>query len=225
MDELRNAKILGGIGALLTLIGVIPTIGWLFGIIGFILVLIAVKYIADAAKEKSIMNNYLYFFILSIISLIIPLIILLYTFQSVGGISYFMEFQNMTDPLAIWEYIQPVLMGAIGAFVALWVILLISAIFLKKSYDKIGDVTKVKWFKTTGFIFLIGAATLIIVIGFFIVLIGIILEIVAFFSLPDELPKAAGGEKKEPDRRCPNCGRAIPMDAKVCPYCAKKFEE
>ena len=33
-----------------------------------------------------------------------------------------------------------------------------------------------------------------------------------------------GGEKKEPDRRCPNCGRAIPMDAKACPYCAKKFE-
>jgi len=34
-----------------------------------------------------------------------------------------------------------------------------------------------------------------------------------------------GGEKKEPDRRCPNCGRAIPMDAKACSYCAKKFEE
>ena len=33
-----------------------------------------------------------------------------------------------------------------------------------------------------------------------------------------------GGEKKEPDRRCPGCGRAIPVDAKACPYCAKKFE-
>ena len=32
--------------------------------------------------------------------------------------------------------------------------------------------------------------------------------------------KAAGG-----DRRCPNCGRTIPMDARACPYCAKKFEE
>lgn len=35
-----------------------------------------------------------------------------------------------------------------------------------------------------------------------------------------------GGEKPaEPDRKCPNCGRPIPMDAKVCPYCAKKFDE
>jgi hypothetical protein len=24
-------------------------------------------------------------------------------------------------------------------------------------------------------------------------------------------------------RRCPNCGRPIPMDALICPYCTKKF--
>ena len=27
------------------------------------------------------------------------------------------------------------------------------------------------------------------------------------------------------DRKCPNCGRPIPMDAQVCPYCAKKFKD
>jgi len=34
-----------------------------------------------------------------------------------------------------------------------------------------------------------------------------------------------GGEKKEPDRRCPNCGRIIPFVARTCPYCSKKFED
>jgi hypothetical protein len=34
-----------------------------------------------------------------------------------------------------------------------------------------------------------------------------------------------GGEKKEIDRRCPNCGRVIPLDAKICPYCKKDFEK
>ena len=33
------------------------------------------------------------------------------------------------------------------------------------------------------------------------------------------------GEKTPPSRHCPNCGRAIPEDARVCPYCNKKFEE
>jgi len=31
--------------------------------------------------------------------------------------------------------------------------------------------------------------------------------------------------KQEPDRICPDCARAIPFNAKVCPYCGKKFEE
>jgi rRNA maturation endonuclease Nob1 len=33
-------------------------------------------------------------------------------------------------------------------------------------------------------------------------------------------------ENKEipPHRRCPECGRVIPDDAKLCPYCGKKFK-
>lgn len=27
------------------------------------------------------------------------------------------------------------------------------------------------------------------------------------------------------NRRCPECGRIIPFDAKICPYCKKDFEE
>ena len=36
-----------------------------------------------------------------------------------------------------------------------------------------------------------------------------------------------GGKKESmaSDRRCPECGRTIPEDAKVCPYCGKKFGE
>ena len=30
--------------------------------------------------------------------------------------------------------------------------------------------------------------------------------------------------KVHPDRRCPNCGRVIPWEAKVCPYCTKIFD-
>jgi len=27
------------------------------------------------------------------------------------------------------------------------------------------------------------------------------------------------------ERRCPECGRVIPFDARMCPYCGKKFKE
>ena len=29
---------------------------------------------------------------------------------------------------------------------------------------------------------------------------------------------------KNEDRRCPNCGRIIPFDSILCPYCGKRFE-
>ena len=29
---------------------------------------------------------------------------------------------------------------------------------------------------------------------------------------------------KKSDRRCPNCGRVIPEDSEICPYCGKKFD-
>jgi len=36
------------------------------------------------------------------------------------------------------------------------------------------------------------------------------------------IPMGANAEKS--NRRCPNCGRHIPEDANVCPYCGKRFE-
>lgn len=191
MSVLSNAKIMGGVGALLTLIGIlIPTFGFIIGIVGFILVIIAVKYISNETKDKSIFNNFLYFFIVAIIAIVVAGVILVITFLEAGGMSYIRELQNLaySDPIDVWNVIQPLLTGILVALVVLWILMIVSAIFLRKSYDKIGEFTNVKWFNTTGLLFLIGAATLIIVIGIFIILIGIILEIIAFFSLPDKLP-------------------------------------
>jgi uncharacterized membrane protein len=196
MGSLSNAKIFGGIGALLMLIGVIPQTFGILGLIGFIMVFIAVKIIADQSKEKDIFNNYLYSFILVIIAVVVAGAILLMTFTSVGGIQFFMDLQNLAmsnpaDPMVIFDAIAPVLTGAIAALVIGWIILIVAVIYLRKSFNKIAEVTNVKWFATTGLLYLIGAFTLIIVIGALILLIAVILEIVAFFSLPDQLPAKA----------------------------------
>ena len=63
-----------------------------------------------------------------------------------------------------------------------------------------------------------GALWLIVVI--ILGIIGIIIWLVV-------RPPIGGAPKAmdQSDRRCPNCGRPIPMDARVCPYCGKKFEE
>lgn len=52
--------------------------------------------------------------------------------------------------------------------------------------------------------------------------IGLIIIVVIWLVIRPPI----GGEPKSvsSDRRCPNCGRPIPFDAKICPYCGKKFD-
>ena len=183
--KLSQAKTYGGIGVILSLIGgVIPYAGSIVSIIGIVLLLIAVKYIADETKNKNIFSNYLIAFILAIVAIIIAIV----SFIAFVGIDVLLNLRNLRrveDIIAL----RHIVAGLIFGIIIFWVIYLISAIFVKKSYYAIAEHTKVDLFHTTGLLYLIGAATLIILIGVFIILIAKILEIIAYFSLPEELPK------------------------------------
>lgn len=67
---------------------------------------------------------------------------------------------------------------------------------------------------------------LLILAAIFLSFLGLIIVIIIWLVIRPPI----GGEKPaavapaEPDRRCPNCGRGIPMDARTCPYCGKNFE-
>jgi len=56
-------------------------------------------------------------------------------------------------------------------------------------------------------------------------IIGLILGIIGLIIWYLIRPKTFKEEtkKKDTDRICPNCGRVIPLDAMVCPYCGKDF--
>jgi len=190
MVKLGQAKILGGIGALLSLLALIPPIGSILGIVGLILVFIAVKYIADETKDQAIFHNYLMNFIFDIIAIVAIIGIILMSFGLSGGMSWInaMQGKDFTDFNSFWSSFGTIFVGCALAIVVAWVLLLIGALYLRKSYNSIADHTKVDLFKTTGLVNLIGAATIIIFIGVIIIIIARILEIVSFFSLPENLP-------------------------------------
>ena len=191
MSNIGQAKILGGIGALLTLLIFIPNIGFVLSIVGLVLVFLAVKYIADETKDHSIFQNYLMNFIFYIIAIGAIIGIMILAFGVSGGMSWITAIQpgDITDFSSFWESFGTLFIGCILAFLVAWIMLLIGALYLKKSYDRIAEHTKVDLFKTTGLVNLIGAATLIILIGAFIIIIAKILEIVSYFSLPENLPQ------------------------------------
>ena len=223
MGELSNAKMYGGIGAILLLIGgFVPTVGPIVSIVGLVLIFIAVKYISQITKDEDIFKNYLMNFILSVISIVAIFVIMLIAFGAAGGFSWITEIQtaNITDFNTFLDYFGGLIGACVLALIVGWILSILAAMYLRRSYNAIAEHTKVDLFKTTGTLYFFGAITTIILIGFLILFIARIVEIIAYFKLPDELPT---GDNKDSERRCPNCGRIIPEDAVSCPYCSKKL--
>ena len=186
MSKLSEAKILGGIGALLMLFGgfLLPGLG---AIIGLILLFIAVKYISNECKDSSIFDHYLLSFIYIIVAIVAVVSIFL---LSIGSITFFsvVESMDFTDFNSVMDFFAPYIIWWILALIIGWVFFIFSALYLKKCYYTIAEKTNVHMFRTAGLVNLIGAVTLIIAIGILILLVARILEFVAYFQLPDKLP-------------------------------------
>jgi len=185
MASLGQAKTLGGIGAILALLFWVPAnVGIGLLVVGLVLMLFAVKNIADTVGDHPIFDNMIYSVILAITG---PITFVVISIEAT--VSFFSAFRGftpgtMTIPTGFW--------AAVGIFilavVILWVCILISTIFLKRSYDAIALKLRVDMFRTTGLLFLIGAATLIVFVGFLILFIAAILQVVSFFSISETPP-------------------------------------
>jgi len=182
--DLKTAKLMGGIGAILTLLSFIPSIGWLLSIVGFVLVLLAVKTISDEVKESKIFSDYLVAVVLSVVSVLVLFF---------GGIASIFGIIRMFMQGARSMGLRSGAFSAFGIILLLlvaWVISIIGSYFIKSSFDEISEKTGEKNFKTAGLLLFLGAILLIAFgTGAIISLVGGIFEIIAFFSLPDELVK------------------------------------
>ncbi len=180
MASLSEAKTLGGVGSILILLGFIP----FMGIVGWILVLIAVKYIADTVGDRSVWDNMLYAVILAVIGIAA---LSLMIFLPLFGISLIPGGDiNFADPLGFF-----IIVPLIAGLVVGWVFALLSAIFLRRSFDSIAGHLAVPMFGTAALLYLIGTILIIVVVGLFILFIAAILMIVAFFSIREEAPQPA----------------------------------
>jgi len=176
MATLEQARTLGGIGSILMLLTIVPLAGTVLGIIGFILVLIAIKYISEVVGDESIFKNYLIAVIVSIVSLIVGPVL------GVAGMLGGFGIMGMGRPGA---GLMGIFHSMIAVLIVVWILSIISAIFIRRSFNSIASAINVKMFSTAALFYLIGAILMIAFgIGAIISFIGIILQIIAFFQIP-----------------------------------------
>ncbi len=163
------------------LLGIVPAAGIVLFIVGFIMVLIAVKYISEAVEDRAIFNNTLIAVILAIVGIIVGAALF------VGRLfPYFREFRGTPYSYNPWMMEPGFYATIIIALVIVWVFSIVSAIFLRKSYMDIAAKLNIKMFDTAALLYLIGAVLTIIVVGIIIIYVAEILQTVAFFSIAEK---------------------------------------
>jgi uncharacterized membrane protein len=81
--------------------------------------------------------------------------------------------------------------GTIFSFIITYLLLIISAHYLKSSFYLLSSYTGINLYKTGGFWYFIGTLLIIVVIGFLINLVAWVLIAVAFFTTPEEIKSTA----------------------------------
>jgi uncharacterized membrane protein len=210
--SLESNKTLGGIGAILL---AIPFLN----LIGIILVLIAMKGLAEYYNENDIFQNALYGFIfgiIGVIALVAVIIMFIFPFAVVST-------TGMTTPVAAPTAFP---LAGIGLFVVviLYVFSLLGAIFYRKSLNILSEKSGEKMFGTAGLILLIGA--IIPIVGEIAKSIAWILAAVGFFAIqtPTQLPTAKPAVSEE-KMFCRYCGAENKVDAIFCQKCGEKITE
>lgn len=189
MSNLKDARTYGGIGSILSTFGIfIPLLGIWVAIAGIILEILAVDKIASEVNDREIFKSYLISAILSFIGPIVAIFVgtMLFGISVIEFAGSFPMPTRMNLRIAAF----PILVFSFLALLVVWILEVIAAVFLKKSFDSIAKKLNISMFGTAALVYLIGAATLILVVGLLIIFVASILKIVAYFSIPETTTQA-----------------------------------
>ncbi len=224
MASLSSAKTLGGVGGILVFIPLLSLVGW-------ILILLATKEISESVQDKTIFDDAL---LAGITAVIGAVVFGVFVFSGTFGGLIFSRSVGFG-----WVGF----LGFLAILGVFWVFTIISAIFLKRSYEKIAQRLNVSAFATAGLLYLIGAALTIVFIGFLIILIALIFQVVAYFSIQDRPPTPSWSQPapqpfapspvmqqpvtppQQPSTEskfCPKCGAKLSSIAVFCTSCGAK---
>jgi uncharacterized membrane protein len=147
---------MGGVGSILVLLSFVPYVGFIFGLAGLVMVLLAVKQISEAVKDRKIFRNVLMAVILQIVGSAISVFVVIGSFfafvgSQVGMAPFGSSFDGFGDTgIFSTGAVIAVLSSLIAGLIAMWVILIIAARFLKKGYEGIAIKTGTRTFRTVG---------------------------------------------------------------------------
>ncbi|MBC7327314.1 DUF996 domain-containing protein [bacterium] len=164
--DLKEIKLLGGIG--FVCIYVMP-------IVGLVLILVALKKLADATEKPNIFRDFLTASVIAVVwffLIFLYLVICPHLFSNGGS-------GELTPDVGLLLFV--------GGLFLTWIFATVSAHYMSKSLFTVAEVTKEQLLAQAARLISFGALLTIVLIGPIVIFVGIIYAIVAFFSLPDKV--------------------------------------
>jgi len=208
---LESSKTLGGIGALLLFIGVIPFVQylWVIGLAGIVLILAALHDLSKYYNAKGIFHNALYGILAGIVGVVTAVVVaiaaVLANLSNIKDFIYALypgwngdwstlsgltpDTSNITSA-DVLPFFTAIILVVIVVLAIIWIFAIISTFFVRRSLKEVGEKSHVGLFGTAGLLLLVGAFLIIIFgLGLILMWIAALLLAIAFFKLkPTEQP-------------------------------------
>ncbi|MCW4029998.1 MAG: DUF996 domain-containing protein [Candidatus Bathyarchaeota archaeon] len=214
-------------GSILLILGVVPYVGWVLGIVGIFLLVRAMREFASYYQDNSIYHNAvggIKYYIVALIALGV----------SGAGFIVGLVVTDIVSPLSVGNVVG-VTVGAVFLVVA-FIFYILAAARLRKTFNALAQKTGEHSFATAGMLLWIGSILTIIVIGLLLIFIAWVFAIVGFFSMKSPMQKQYNSQTYEytpsqpqptttsTETYCSNCGAPLKPQDTYCSSCGKKVE-
>lgn len=178
----EHSKILAGEGSVLLLLGIIPYVGWVLGIIGIVLFLRGMKEFSDYYQDEEIHRDSLTGVKFYIIALIADAVAIASIAIGIGAATGF----TFKGNFILTAGFGAGLAGFLAGIAVSCLFYVIAAHHLRKSFNTLAKKSGETLFYTTGTWLWWGAILTIIVIGVIPIFIAWIFAVIGFFSMKSQ---------------------------------------
>ena len=226
----QYSKTLAMEGSILTILGLVPTVGWVLGIIGIILLLRAIKEFANYYQDNEIYQNALTgvkYYIVALITL------------AIAGIGFIVGFALNDFPTRIGVGNAVGIAVGVAFLIVAFVFYVLAAMHLRKTFNTLAQKTGEHSFETAATLLWVGSILTIIGVGVLLIFVAWIFAVIGFFTMkspqqqqpyasqpfgytPPSAQSTAGSSQTQ--SYCSNCGAPLKPESIYCSVCGKKAD-
>ncbi len=227
------SKTLCGEGSILLILGLVPTVGWVLGIIGVFLLLRGIKELALYYQDNEIYQNVLTgvkFYVVALVATAVAIGAIVIGIGDATGFKFNSSF-TLTAGFGIG------LAAFFGGLIIAFIFYVLASMHLRQTFNTLAQKTGEHSFATASSLLWWGAILTIIGVGLILIFFAWIFAVYGFFTMKSpqqqsDLPPqdnynappttASTTSPTQTTRYCSYCGAQIKPDAVFCPNCGKQ---